>query len=80
MVTIPTSVIRGFYIGLAIGQIWLSLISTSFVSLLWILGQNTVQVSLIPVGCTAPKTQYTKLTVASEPLAVFAIGSQILLG
>ncbi|GER91341.1 hypothetical protein KDW_55030 [Dictyobacter vulcani] len=34
---------RGFYIGLAIGQIWLSVISTTFVSILWSFGQNPMQ-------------------------------------
>lgn len=41
---------RGFYIGLAIGQLWLAAISTSFVSMLWILGQNPAQVALILIG------------------------------
>lgn len=41
---------RGFYIGLAIGQIWLALISTSFVAMLWIVGQNAAQVALILAG------------------------------
>lgn len=41
---------RGFYIGLAIGQIFLTLISTAYASMLWILGQNPAQVSLIVVG------------------------------
>lgn len=50
MATINRPAARGFYVGLAIGQIWLSLVSTSFVSLLWILGQNTVQISLILVS------------------------------
>jgi MFS family permease len=50
MITPSVSPARGFYIGLAIGQIWLSLISTSFVSILWNLGQNPVQVSLILIG------------------------------
>jgi hypothetical protein len=48
MVEAPVN--RGFYIGLAIGQIWLSLISTSFVAILWVVGQNPVQVTLILVG------------------------------
>ena len=47
MRTIKGSAARGFFIGLAIGQIWLSLISTSCVSILWICGRNPVQVSLI---------------------------------
>ena len=50
MGTTNGSAARGFYIGLAIGQIWLSLISTSCVSILWICGQNPVQVSLILVS------------------------------
>jgi hypothetical protein len=50
MVTTSASAARGFYIGLAIGQIWLSLIGTSFVSILWVFGQNPMQVSLILVG------------------------------
>ncbi|HEY3992650.1 MAG TPA: hypothetical protein VGM01_07185 [Ktedonobacteraceae bacterium] len=41
---------RGFYIGLAIGQIFLTVISTAYASMLWILGQNPAQVSLIAVG------------------------------
>jgi hypothetical protein len=50
MKTSSESAARGFYIGLAIGQIWLVVISTSFVSVLWVLGQNPVQVSLILAG------------------------------
>lgn len=41
---------RGFYVGLAIGQIWLSLISTAFVAILWVAGQNPAQVALILVA------------------------------
>jgi hypothetical protein len=41
---------RGFYIGLAIGQLWLSLVSTAFVAVLWVLGQNVLQISLILAG------------------------------
>ena len=50
MGTIKSSAARGFYIGLAIGQIWLSLISTSSVSILWIFGHNPVEVSMILVS------------------------------
>lgn len=52
MATTDGSTGRGFYIGLAIGQIWLSAINTSFVSLLWILGQNAAQAVLILAGVT----------------------------
>lgn len=41
---------RGFYIGLAIGQLWLSLAGTAFVAVLWVLGQNILQISLILAG------------------------------
>lgn len=41
---------RGFYIGLAIGQIWLAVVSTASASILWVLGQNPLQVSLILMG------------------------------
>ena len=50
MRTTNGSAARGFYIGLAIGQIWLSLFSTSCVSILWVFGHNPVQVSLILVS------------------------------
>ena len=41
---------RGFYIGLAIGQIFLTVLSTAYASIFWVLGQNPVQVSLIVIG------------------------------
>ena len=50
METSNTYVNRGYCVGLAIGQIWLAVISTSFVSILWILGQNAAQIALILGG------------------------------
>jgi hypothetical protein len=44
---------RNYYMTLAIGQIWLTLVSTFFVSIIWVLGRNTIQIVLLatPVAC-----------------------------
>ncbi len=50
MKTASGATARDFYIGLAIGQILFSLISTAGISVLWIFGQNPAQVVFILAG------------------------------